>query len=206
MLTIWGRNNSINVQKVMWTVGELGLAHERFDAGRQYGGLSTPEFLAMNPNGLVPTIVDGDTVMWESNAIVRYLTAKYDTGGLWPKDPDVRCQGDKWMDWMVTVIIPQLIPVFVGLIRTSPEERDNDAITASIKAMSESWEILNAHLSNQPFVAGDSLTIADIPLGCACHRYYAMDIPHPTHANLESWYERLQERSAYREHVMIELS
>jgi len=206
MLTIWGRNNSINVQKVMWTVGQLGLAYERIDAGRQYGGLDTPEFLAMNPNGLVPTIVDDDTMMWESNAIVRYLAAKYDAGGLWPEDPDVRCQADQWMDWMVTVIIPQLIPVFLGLIRTTPEERDNDAITASANAMSKHWKILDSHLSDRPFISGDSLTIADIPLGCACYRYYEMDIPHPTRVNLEAWYERLKALSAFREHVMIELS
>jgi len=206
VLTIWGRNNSINVQKVMWTVGELGLTYKRIDAGRQYSGLDTPEFLSMNPNGLVPTIVDGDTVMWESNAIVRYLAAKYNAGGLWPEDPNARCQADQWMDWMVTVIIPQLNPVFVGLIRTAPEERNNDTIAALAKGMSEHWEILDAHLADRPFVAGDSLTIADIPLGCACYRYYAMDIPHPTRANLEAWYKRLQTRSAFREHVMIKLS
>jgi glutathione S-transferase len=206
MLTVWGRNNSINVQKVMWTVGELGLAHERIDAGRQYGGLDKPEFLAMNPNGLVPTIVDGDTVMWESNAIVRYLAAKYGCGGLWPEEPGARGLADQWMDWMVTVIIPPLIPVFLGLIRTQPEERDNDAIAAAANTMSERWTILDAHLAGRDFVAGDSLTIADIPVGCACYRYYAMDIPHPPLANLEAWYQRLQARAAFREHVMIELS
>ncbi len=206
MLTVWGRNNSINVQKVMWTVGELGLAHERIDAGRQYGGLDKPEYLALNPNGLVPTIVDGDTVMWESNAIVRYLAAKYDAGGLWPEDAAARGRADQWMDWMVTVIIPPLIPVFLGLIRTPPEERDQAAIDASAKAMSERWALLDAHLAERPFVAGDALTIADIPVGCACYRYYALAIAHPTLPNLEAWYERLKARDAFREHVMIELS
>jgi len=206
MLTIWGRNNSINVQKVMWSVGELNLDHVRIDAGRQHGGLDTPEFLTMNPNGLVPTIVDGDTVIWESNAIVRYLAAKYDAGGLWPEDPGARGQVDQWMDWMVTVIVPLLIPVFLGLIRTLPEERDDVAIAGSAQAMSERWAILDAHLAERPFVAGNSFTIADIPAGCACYRYYEMDIPHPTLPNLEAWYKTLQTRDAFREHVMIELS
>lgn len=190
----------------MWAVGELNLAHERIDAGRQHGGLDTPEFLTMNPNGLVPTIVDGDTVIWESNAIVRYLAAKYDAGGLWPENPDVRGQVDQWMDWMVTIIVPLLIPVFLGLIRTPPEERDDIAIAGSAQSMSERWAILDAHLAERPFVAGNSFTIADIPLGCACYRYYAMDIPHPVLPNLEAWYKILQTRGAFREHVMIELS
>ena len=206
MLTVWGRKNSINVQKVMWTVAELGLEHERIDVGRQYGGLDTPEFLAMNPNRLIPTIDDNGTVVWESNAVVRYLAAKYGSGGLWPEDAARRARADQWMDWMVAVIVPHLFSVFIGLIRTPPEERDNAAIAASAEEMAVCWRILDAHLADMPYVAGAALSIADIPLGCACHRYYALDIAHPEMPHLAAWYERLRARAAFREHVMIALS
>ncbi|MBT3170467.1 MAG: glutathione S-transferase family protein [Rhodospirillaceae bacterium] len=206
MLTVWGRNNSINVQKVMWTVAELGLEHQRHDVGRQFGGLDTVEFRAMNPNGLIPTIDDDGTIVWESNAVVRYLAAKYGAGSLWPEDVAARAAADRWMDWMLGAIIPPMAPVFVGLIRTPPEDRDGAAIAAGAELMTGNWRILDEHLAATPYVAGADLTMADIPLGCACYRYYALDIPHPDMPHLMAWYERLQAREAYREHVMIELS
>lgn len=206
MLTIWGRNNSINVQKVMWTVAELGLEHRRHDVGRQFGGLDTAEYRAMNPNGLIPTIDDDGTIIWESNAVVRYLAAKYGAGSLWPENPAARAAADRWMDWAITTIMPPMAPVFIGLIRTPPAERDGAAIAAGAQKMTDNWRILDAHLAASPYVAGVNLSIADIPLGCACYRYYALDIPHPEMPNLMAWYERLQAREAYREHVMIELS
>ncbi len=206
MLTIWGRNNSINVQKVMWTVAELGLEHQRHDVGRQFGGLDTAEFRAMNPNGLIPTIDDDGTIVWESNAVVRYLAAKYGSGSLWPEDAAARAAADRWMDWMLSAIIPGMAPVFIGLIRTSPEERDAAAIAAGAELMAGNWRILDEHLAATPYVAGETLTMADIPLGCACYRYYALDIPHPDMPHLMAWYERLKARDTYREHVMIALS
>ena len=206
MLTVWGRNNSINVQKVMWNVAELGLEHQRHDVGRQFGGLDTVEFRAMNPNGLIPTIDDDGTIVWESNAVVRYLAAKYGAGSLWPEDVAARAAADRWMDWMLGAIIPPMAPVFVGLIRTPPEDRDGAAIAAGAELMTGNWRILDEHLAATPYVAGADLTMADIPLGCACYRYYALDIPHPDMPHLMAWYERLQAREAYREHVMIELS
>ena len=142
MLTIWGRNNSINVQKVMWTVAELGLAHQRHDVGRQFGGLDTAEFLAMNPNGLIPTIDDDGTIVWESNAVVRYLAAKYGAGSLWPEDPAQRADADRWMDWMLNTINPHIGPVFVALIRTPPEQRDGPAIDAAAAKMADGWRVL----------------------------------------------------------------
>ncbi len=206
MLTVWGRNNSINVQKVMWTVGELGLEHQRHDVGRQFGGLDTAEFRAMNPNGLIPTIDDDGTIVWESNAVVRYLAAKYGAGSLWPEDPAMRALADRWMDWMLGAFIPPMAPVFIGLIRTPSAQRDGAAIYAAAGQMSDNWSILDTYLAATPYVAGAALTMADIPLGCACYRYYALDIPHPDMPHLMAWYERLQAREAFREHVMIELS
>jgi glutathione S-transferase len=206
MLTIWGRNNSINVQKVMWIVAELGLEYQRHDVGRQFGGLDTPEFLARNPNGLIPTIDDDGTIIWESNAVVRYLAAKYGAGSLWSEDAARRALADQWMDWLVTRIIPPMTPVFVGLIRTPPGARDSAAIDAAGQSLSAAWQVLNAHLATTRYVAGDELSMADIPLGCACYRYYTLDIAHPEMPYLQAWYALLKAREAYREHVMIPLS
>ena len=124
MLKIWGRNNSVNVQKVMWAVGEIGIQHERIDAGGAFGRNKDPDYLKMNPNGLVPVLQDGDVTLWESNIIVRYLAARYGDDSLWPEDPVVRAETDKWMDWMITTINPAIFPTFWGLIRTPPEQRD----------------------------------------------------------------------------------
>ena len=154
MLVVWGRKNSINVQKVMWCVGELGLAHERKDVGGPFGGLDTAEYGALNPNRRVPTIVDGDgTTIWESNAIVRYLAARYGAGSLWPEDASARARADLWLDWMQTTLLPNLAPVFLGLIRTSVEERDMAKIERCARAMGEAWRILDAHMEGRRFVA-----------------------------------------------------
>lgn len=206
MLTIWGRNNSINVQKAMWTVGELGLAHERIDAGGAFGGLETPDYLAKNPNARVPTLVDGDFVLWESNAIVRYLAAQYGAGGLWPEDPAVRAVADQWMDWQQTTLMPDFTIVFWGLIRTPPEDRDQAAIETAVAALGPLWQRLERHLADRDYVVGDSFTMGDIPVGAACYRYHALDIERPALPNIEAWYTRLRDRAPFREHVMIPLT
>lgn len=203
MLTIWGRNNSINVQKAMWTVGELGLAHERIDAGGAFGGVDTPDYLAKNPNARVPTLVDGDFIVWESNAIVRYLAAQYGAGGLWPEDPAVRAVADQWMDWQQTMLLPDLTVVFLGLIRTPPEERDAAAIAAAVTALGPLWQRLDQHLADRDYLLGGGFTMGDIPVGAACYRYHELDIERPALPNIEAWYARLRDRSAFREHVMI---
>lgn len=207
MLVVWGRKNSINVQKVMWTIGELGLAHERKDVGGPFGGLDTADYGALNPNRLIPTIVDEDgTTVWESHAIVRYLAARYGEGSLWPTDPAARALGDQWLDWMLSTLLPNLAPVFIGLIRTPAEERDMAKITAAAEAMGRTWQILEAHLAGRRFVAADDLTIGDIAVGATCYRYHALEIERPALPNIAEWYGRLQEREAFRTHVMIPLS
>lgn len=207
MLIVWGRKNSINVQKVMWTVGELGLAHERKDAGGPFGGLDTAEYGALNPNRLVPAIVDRDgTVVWESHSIVRYLAARYGAGGLWPEDPAARAVADRWLDWMQTTLLPDLAPVFIGLVRTPAAQRDTVRIAEAARAMGETWHILDAHLAGRRFVAGDTPTMGDIAVGAACYRYHALDIERPPLANVAAWYDRLRERPPFRIHVMIPLS
>ncbi len=137
MLRVWGRTNSINVQKVMWAVGELGLAHERVDAGGEFGGLDTAAYGAMNPNRMIPVVDDGGTVVWESNAVVRYLAARYGAGGLWPEDPGARSLADRWMDWQLSTAQPAMGPVFINLVRTPPERRDHAAVAAGAERLVE---------------------------------------------------------------------
>ena len=212
MLVVWGRKNSINVQKVMWTAGELGLAHERKDLGGPFGGLDSEDYGALNPNRLIPTIVDDDgTTLWESHSCVRYLAARYGAGSLWPEDPAARSQADRWLDWMQTTLLPNLAPVFLGLIRTPAEKRDMARIERSARAMGETWRILDAHLEGQRFVSAGSLTMGDIAVGAACYRYHALDIEglgieRPALPNIAVWYERLRAREPFRTHVMIPLS
>jgi glutathione S-transferase len=206
MLKVWGRTNSINVQKVMWTLGELGQAHERVDVGGAFGGLETAAFAALNPNRLIPVLEDGDTVVWESNAIVRYLAARYAADGLWPTDPGARAEADRWMDWQLTTLQPAISPVFWGLVRTPPERRDIGAIEAGAARTADAMAILDAALSNRRFVAGDGLTMGDIPVGCVAWRYHQLDIARPPLPHLERWFGELQTREAYRRHVMLPLT
>jgi len=206
MLVIWGRTNSVNVQKVLWCCGELGLEHRRIDAGGNFGVVGTPEYRKLNPNGLVPTIDDGGFVLWESHAIVRYLAAKHGAGSLLPHDLRPRALADQWMDWKATVLWPAFRTLFVGLVRTPPAERDGRAIEASREATAKAFGILDRHLEAQAFVAGEALTMGDIPLGCAVWRWLALPIERPALPNLERWARALGERPAYRSAVMLPLS
>jgi glutathione S-transferase len=206
MLRIWGRNNSINVQKVMWAVAELGLAHERIDAGGKFGGLETPEYIGMNPNRTVPTLDDDGFVLWESNACVRYLAARYGAGTLWIDDPAERALADRWMDWQAATLLRDIGVVFWGLIRTPEAQRDHAAIAASAERLGELFRILDQQLAGREFVTGPRFTMGDIPVGAACYRYHELPIQRPRLPNLAGWYERLQQRAPFREHVMIPLS
>ncbi len=206
MLRVWGRTNSINVQKVMWAVGELGIAHERIDAGGAFGGLDTDEYGERNPNRRVPTLDDDGLVIWESNACVRYLAARYDAGGLWPDDPAARAPADMWMDWQQTTLVPDMTVVFWGLVRTPEAKRDLGAIDAAARRLGDTWRVLETQLAGRRFVAGDQLTIGDIPVGAGCYRYFNLPIERPLLPNVEAWYERLKTRPAFREHVMLPLT
>lgn len=206
MIRVWGRRNSINVQKVMWTIAELGLDHERIDAGGAFGKLDTPEYGRRNPNRKIPVIEDGAVVVWESNAIVRYLAAAYGSGGLWPERAAARAEADRWMDWQLTELSPLMHPIFWGLVRTPAERRDMAAITEAAKAIGPVWRILEDHLAERRFVGGDSLTMGDIPVGCAYWRYRNLEVAKPPLPHLEAWFTRLAERPGYREHVMLPLS
>lgn len=203
MLRIWGRTNSINVQKVMWAVGELELAHERLDAGGAFGGLDSDAYGGLNPNRRIPVLEDGETVVWESNAIVRYLAARYGAGTLWAEDPAARSVADRWMDWQVTTLLPPLHPIFWGLVRTPEPKRDIAAIAAAAKEIQPLWQILDEHLSRRRFVAGEAFSMGDIPVGCAFWRYSNLDVERPSLPNVQLWYAELKKREAYRRHVML---
>ena len=204
MLRIWGRRNSGNVQKVMWVVGELGLPHEHIDAGGPFGGLETEEFGELNPNRRVPVIDDGGTIVWESHAIVRYLAAKYGAGSLWPEDPGERSQSDMWTDWTLSELQPAFLGgVFWNFYRTPEEQRNWPLIRQGIARTAILFRLLDRHLSRCAFVAGNTLTFGDIPVGAQLYRYFNLEIDRPDLPYVEAWYARLQEREAYRTHVMV---
>jgi glutathione S-transferase len=202
MLKIWGRNTSSNVQKVMWAVGELGLPHQRTDIGGSYGKNHEPPYLAINPNGLVPTLEDDDGfLLWESNSIVRYLAAKHKATALEPADPKSRGLASQWMDWQLSVLGPTITPVFWGLIRTPPEKRDHAVIEAAKVKTIAAAKILDAQLGKTRFVAGDAFSYGDIPVGVMTYRYVNLIPERPKLANLERWYAALSERKAFRDAV-----
>jgi glutathione S-transferase len=206
VLRIWGRSNSINVQKVLWCCEELDVRYRRVDVGGPFGGNKEPEYLRLNPNGLVPTISDGGFVLWESNAIVRYLAAKHGMGTLYPEDLAERADADRWMDWQMGTLWANFRPAFVGLIRTLPEKRDRDDIATAISRTAENLTMLDAHLAARDYVTGPAFTMADIPLGVTAYRWFNLEIERPPMPNLEAWYERLCARFPYKATVMLPLS
>lgn len=206
MVKVWGRRNSVNVQKVLWCIDELGVEYTHQDAGAGFGVTQEPWYLAMNPNGLVPTIDDGGTVLWESNAILRYLAAKHPSKGRWPTSVADRGRADMWMDWQLGMLMPGLNPVFLGLVRTPPEKRDLDAIAVGEERLRKAFVALDASLGKSSYIVGESLTVADIALGCATNRWLLLDIERPTLPHLGSWFQRISSRTAFQRHVPQALS
>ncbi len=203
MIKIWGRNTSSNVQKAMWAVGELGLDHERIDIGGKYGMNREPKYLAMNPNGLVPTLEEENGfLLWESNSIVRYLAGKHDKdGALEPKDAKQRALAGQWMDWQLSVVGPAITPAFWGLIRTPEDKRDMTAIKTSQEKTAAAMQILDAQLAKTKFVAGDAFSYGDIPVGVMCYRYMQLVPNRPWTPNLDRWYAAVSGRKPFQSHV-----
>jgi glutathione S-transferase len=206
MLIVLGRNNSSNVQKVTWCLEELGVPYERKDVGGAFGGNKDAEYLAMNPNGLVPTVLDQGRVLWESNAILRYLAASYDTGSLWEPDPGSRAAGEKWMDWQLSVLAPPMTPLFLQHIRTPPERRDPVLMATSFERASRAFGMLDAVLARSPWLGGERFTVADVSCGVLAYRWMNLPIDRPALPALADWYARLMGRPAYQSQVMIGLS
>ncbi len=204
MITIWGRKTSSNVQVAMWAIGELGLEHERIDWGGAFGGNDDPDYRAMNPNGLIPTIKDSDLVVWESAAILRYLGARYGEGDFWPADPAARAPLDMWAEWVKTSLAPVLtLKVFWQLVRTPAAERDHGLVAEGALALKQLTTLADTRLGDGPYLNGAQLCFADIMLGHVLYRYYTLDFERGETPNLDAYYARLQERSAFREHVMV---
>ena len=202
MLTIWGRLNSHNVKKVVWAAIEMGIAHRRIDIGGAFG--FTPEYLALNPNRLIPTIEDDGFVLWESNAILRYLAHRH-APALLPADPQTRASGDKWMDWQFQFADAQR-HAFLGLVRQAPEARDDAAIARSAEASGALMRILDAELAARPWLSGETFGIADMPRGVYAHTFFTLAMPRPDLPHVVDWYARLQQRPGYAETVMIPLT
>ena len=202
MIKIWGRNTSVNVQKVMWAVGELKLAHERIDVGGAFGKNREAAYLAMNPNGLVPTLEEDDFILWESNTIVRYLAAKYGAGTLDPPDLRARARAQSWMDWQLSVAAPAIHGLFWGLVRTPPEKRDPAAIEASREKTLAALKILDAQLAKTRFVAGETLSMGDIPVALMAYRFRRLNDERTGIDNVERWFAEIEVRPAFKEHVL----
>jgi glutathione S-transferase len=202
VIKIWGRNTSANVQKVMWAIGEIGLPHERIDIGGPFGKNREPAYLAKNPNGLVPTLEEEDGfVLWESNAIVRYLAAKHRAGVLEPADPHARARANAWMDWQLSVAAPAIADAFIGLIRTPPEKRNHAAIEESKKRTIAAMTILDGELGKSAYVAGDTFSYGDIPVAIMAYRYRALVPERPALAHLERWYAAIAARPAFKAEI-----
>jgi len=202
MLKILGRDTSSNVMKVLWACAELDLAFEREDIGGKYGGNDTPDFRKLNPNGLVPVIIDDGFVNWESNSCVRYLAAKHGDGTFYPADLQTRAVAERWMDWQVTTVSPAMIPVFRGMIRTAPEDRNMKTIEAGRAALSAKMAIVNEALADSAYLAGDHFTMGDIPIGIAAWRWFNMPIEREDYPHLRRWSDALCERPGYQRFIM----
>ena len=203
MRRLLGRANSSNVMKVIWLLEELGLPYQREDVGGAFGGTDTVEYRAMNPNGIVPTLVDDGFVLWESNAILRYLAAGHAAGTpMWPESLQARAGIDRWMDWQQTVLGAPMTVVFWGLVRTAPDKRDMAAIHAAAAKLGGIYGILDAVLARHAYVAGDALTPADVAIGVHAHRWFSFEgIERRELPALRAWYDRLLARPAFKAHV-----
>ena len=204
---IWGRANSVNVQKVLWALDELDVRFERIDAGMNFGHVDGADYRALNPNGRVPTLDHDGFVLWESHAILRYLCLAFDGAALYPAEPQLRGGLERWLDWVLSTLQPGERPMFWGLIRTPPAERDMAAIQRATDAVAASWAILDRHLDGRTHLAGDAMTIADISVGCFARRWFGLQgVTKPAFPHLQRWYDTLAARPGFQRHVAAPLS
>ena len=206
MLKVLGRASSSNVQKVMWCLAELGVPCERIDIGGAFGGNRDASFLKLNPNGLVPTLIDGDTVVWESNTILRYLCNRYGPTRLYAADAAERADIERWMDWQLGTLNGSLTSLFVGIVRTPAEQRQPAMIERHRAATGAMLSVLDTALRGRDHLCGDRLTLADIALGASIYRWFELPIERASLPALAGWYAAQQQHAAFRQHVMVGLA
>jgi glutathione S-transferase len=202
-ITIWGRANSVNVQKVLWCLHELDLAYERIDAGMAFGRNAEADYLSMNPNGRVPTLVEGDFVLWESNSVMRYLALAHlpDTP-IYPQAPKIRAGVDRWLDWTLSTVQPVDRPVFWAMVRTPPAQRDMVAIQKDVDAEAKVWKIADERLATQRYFEGDQFTLADIAIGAFARRWFGVEgVSKPKLAHLARWFAEIADRPGFQKFV-----
>ena len=216
-MRLWGRKSSINVQKVLWCLAELGLKEgkdfERIDAGLQFGINNTPEFLNLNPNGLVPTLEDGEVVLWESNTIMRYLARQRDQAGRFAADIQTQYESEKWMDWQLGTMWPALRIAFLGLTRTPEAERQYESILKGYQETNRLLGLLDQTLSKQSYCAGNQFQIGDIVLALCVSRWILLNQAFPQHTgeraalkNIDDWMKRLETETCFNDIVEKELN
>jgi glutathione S-transferase len=211
MLQLWGRTNSVNVKKVLWLLEELGRPYERIDAGMEHGVVNDAPYRAMNPNGRIPTLVDGEVVLWESNSVCRYLAMTSGAAGLavYPADPAARASVDRWLDWQLSTLSPAERDLFWGMVRTPPAQRDMAKVQGAMQASLACWRILDERLADgRPFLDGAAFTLADIILGAYARRWFGPEVAvgQPDLPALRRWYEGLHARPGFARWVAVPMS
>ncbi|MGK4442186.1 glutathione S-transferase [Yersinia enterocolitica] len=206
MVTVWGRNNSTNVKKVLWCLEELNVSYERIDVGGQYGKLNEPLYRSLNPNGLIPCLQEEDFILWESNTIVRYLAAKYGADTLYLSDARARASAEKWMDWVTSGMSVPFKAAFIGLVRTPPDQQDKAKIAEGVEQLNALMTIADSAIKDQPYFSGDKFGIGDIPLGCFAYAWFNMPIVRPELPHLQRWYHSLTQRAAFQKVIAIGIS
>jgi len=206
MIRILGRNNSINVQKVMWCSAELQLEVKRENIGGAFGGNENNSYLSKNPNGTIPTLIQSDFILWESNSIVRYLCEYSEISPWFPNSLVKRSHAHQWMDWYLTTLHPHMTTIFWQLIRTSEADRDQRSIDKAVETAIKFWSILDSHLERHDYILGEEISMGDIPIGCAAYRWFNLEIKRPHLKNLDRWWKTLSERPSYKTHVMLPLT
>jgi len=200
MLKIWGREDSLNVQKVMLCVRELGIPHEQINAGRHWGIINEPWYLAMNPNGLIPTIDDDGFVLWESNAIVKYLCAKHSRGALSPTDPREYADADRWVSWQGSSLGVTMRQILLNLVRTPAQQRNRAFVDELIRTSTHHWIVMNQRLQGRDYMMGPRFTMVDIVFAPHAYRWFSYPIDRPDLPHLYAWYQRLCQREHYNPH------
>ncbi|QYY33046.1 glutathione S-transferase [Cupriavidus pinatubonensis] len=201
-LTVLGRANSSNVQKVMWLLAEIGQSCHRVDMGGAFGGNREPEYLKKNPHGVVPTLIDLETVVWESNTIVRYLCNRFNARALYPDDVARRAMVERWMDWQLSTLGPANAQLFQSIVRTPAGKRVQELIDGYRDRNATLFAVLDQALDGHDYVEGNSLTLADIVLAPLTYRWFELPIERPQYTHLRRWYDLICQRPAFQEHVV----